>query len=73
MGYTRNTFSWEQGSWLTAGITLLGSSFLALSPMADNLVSIFIGSDYLCCLLVAQTYWYHVKKEIPYMVQNGYL
>lgn len=40
MKYIGHAFSWEQGSWLTAGIILLGSSFLALSPMADNLVSI---------------------------------
>lgn len=39
MKYIGHAFSWEQGSWLTAGIILLGSSFLALSPMADNLVS----------------------------------
>ncbi len=40
MKYQKGTFSWVQGSWLTAGMILLGSSFLALSPMADNLVSI---------------------------------
>lgn len=40
MKYFSHTFSWEQGSWLTAGIILLCSSFLALSPMADNLVAI---------------------------------
>jgi len=40
MKYQKGTFSWVQGGWLTAGMILLGSSFLALSPMADNLVSI---------------------------------
>jgi len=29
MKYIGYAFSWEQGGWLTAGIILLGSSFLA--------------------------------------------
>jgi len=56
MKYQIGTFSWVQGGWLTAGMILPGSSFLALGSMADNFVSI--------------SHWFglDMSKNIPFII-----